>query len=124
MTDATQDNPNKLYVGNLPYSVTEEELGQMYAQYGQVTSAKLIIDKMSGRSKGFGFVEFSNAQEAQAALEATNGMDMNGRPLMVKVARPFVPRERSQGFGGGGGGFDRRPRYDRNDRRGGDRYHN
>ncbi len=119
MTDATQDNPNKLYVGSLPYSVTEEELGQMYAQYGQLVSVKLIVDKMSGRSKGFGFVEFSSAEEANAALEATNGMQVGERNLMVKVARPFAPRENR---GGDRGGF-RPHRNDRgNDRRGNDRY--
>jgi RNA recognition motif-containing protein len=107
MSDNTQVNKNKLYVGNLPYSMSEDDLREMFGQYGQVTQVTLITDKMSGRSKGFGFVEFSDEAAATAAAEATNGQDVNGRALMVNVARPQMPREnRPGGFGGGSrGGF-------------------
>lgn len=91
----------KLYVGNLPYSVDNAELEQMFAQYGQVQSAEVIIDRTSGRSKGFGFVEMASDAEAQAAIEALSGKDHGGRPLTVNEARPREPR--SGGFGGGGG---------------------
>lgn len=113
MQDNTQVNNNKLYVGNLPYSITQEELQQLFGQYGEVTNVTLIIDKMSGRSKGFGFVEFAAADQAAAAAEAVNGQDLSGRALIVNVARPQEPRDDRRGgggfrprqsFGGGGGG--------------------
>ena len=87
----------KLYVGNLPYSVTDSELQQMFATHGTVTSAQVIMDRDTGRSKGFGFVEMANDGEAQAAIDALNGQQMGGRPLTVNEARP------KEGGGGGGG---------------------
>jgi cold-inducible RNA-binding protein len=102
-----QDNNSKLFVGNLPFSTTEDELRDLFGQFGEVTSVKLIIDKMTGRSKGFAFVEFATPDAAQAAIEATNGQDFNGRAMVVNIARPFQPRERGdfQGRGGDRGGF-------------------
>lgn len=98
----------KLYVGNLPFSTTDQDLGNMFAQAGQVVSAKVITDRDSGRSKGFGFVEMNSDEEATAAISKFNGTDMNGRPLTVNEARPMAPREGGGGgrggFGGGGGG--------------------
>lgn len=82
----------KLYVGNLPYSTTNEELSQLFSQSGTVASAQVIIDRMSGRSKGFGFVEMSNDDEALAAIEAMNGKEMGGRAIVVNEARPLEPR--------------------------------
>ena len=92
----------KLYVGNLSYSVTSESLGQMFAPHGKVDSAEVIVDRMTGRGKGFGFVEMSTDQEAQAAITALNGKDCEGRAMGVNEARPREPR--AGGFGGGGGG--------------------
>jgi RNA recognition motif-containing protein len=91
----------KLYVGNLPYSVGGSDLQAMFSQYGTVTSAQVIEDRETGRSKGFGFVEMASDQEAQAAISGLNGQDQNGRPLTVNEARP---REDRGGGGGGGGG--------------------
>jgi RNA recognition motif. (a.k.a. RRM, RBD, or RNP domain) len=93
---------NKLYVGNLAYSVRDESLQEAFAQFGTVTSAKVMMDRDSGRSKGFGFVEMSNDAEAQAAINGMNGQALDGRPLVVNIARPR--EERPGGFGGGGGG--------------------
>jgi RNA recognition motif-containing protein len=92
----------KLYVGNLPFSATEQSLTETFAQCGTVESAKIITDRDTGRSKGFGFVEMSSDAEAQAAIEKFNGKDYGGRPLTVNEAKPMAPRE---GRGGGGGGF-------------------
>ncbi len=92
---------NKLYVGNLAYSITGDTLQQQFSQFGTVNSAKVMTDRDSGRSKGFGFVEMSNADEAQAAISALNGQSVEGRALSVNVARPMEKRE--GGFGGGGG---------------------
>jgi cold-inducible RNA-binding protein len=93
----------KLYVGNLPYTVTDGDLRDMFAQVGDVTSATIIMDKMSHspRSKGFGFVEMTNDNEADAAIEKFNGMDMGGRAITVNVARPPEPRENRGGDRGG-----------------------
>src|SRR3984885_11192320 len=91
----------KLYVGNLSYNVDSSELEQLFAQHGQVISAQIINDRDTGRSKGFGFVEMANDNEAQAAIEALNGQEHNGRALTVNEARP---REERGGGGGGGGG--------------------
>ncbi|MGE5819532.1 MAG: RNA recognition motif domain-containing protein [Deltaproteobacteria bacterium] len=99
----------KLYVGNLPYSVTEERLQQHFAQHGSVVSARIITDKFTGRSKGFGFVEMSSDQEAERAATALNGTDFEGRNIVVSEARPQQPRD-SRG-GGGGGRPPRRDRY-------------
>ena len=91
----------KLYVGNLSYSVSDSELESMFAQFGQVDSARVISDRDSGRSKGFGFVEMANDNEAQAAIEAMNGKESNGRALTVNEAKPLEPRGDRGGFGGG-----------------------
>ncbi len=96
----------KLYVGNLTYGVTDGELQQMFAAHGTVQSAQVIMDRDTGRSKGFGFVEMGSDQEAQAAIAALNGKDSNGRALTVNEAKP---REGGgggggRGYGGGGGG--------------------
>ena len=92
---------NKLYVGNLAYSVRDESLQEAFGQFGVVTSAKVMMDRETGRSKGFGFVEMSSPAEAQAAMNAMNGQPLEGRPLVVNEARPR--EERPGGFGGGGG---------------------
>lgn len=97
---------NKLYVGNLPFSATEAELTEAFSQCGTVTSAKIITDRETGRSKGFGFVEMSNDAEANDAITKFNGADYAGRPMTVNEAKPMVPREGGgggRGFGGGGG---------------------
>ncbi len=96
----------KLYVGNLPYSVTEERLQQHFAQHGSVISARIITDKFTGRSKGFGFVEMSSDQEAERAVTALNGTDFEGRNIVVSEARPQQPRAPRPG-----GGPPRRDRY-------------
>ncbi len=92
---------NKLYVGNLAYSVRDEDLQQAFAQFGSVTSAKVMMDRDTGRSKGFGFVEMSTDAEAQAGINGMNGQALDGRALVVNEARPR--EERPGGFGGGGG---------------------
>lgn len=92
----------KLYVGNLAYSVRDETLQQAFGAYGNVASAKVMMERDSGRSKGFGFVEMSSDSEALAAIEGLNGRELEGRALTVNEARPMEPR--SGGFGGGGGG--------------------
>jgi RNA recognition motif-containing protein len=101
----------KLYVGNLPYNVTEERLQQHFAQHGSVLSVRIITDKFSGRSKGFGFVELSSAQEAEKAIQALNGTDFEGRNIVVSEARPQAPRAPRPG--GGGFGSGRPPGRDR-----------
>jgi hypothetical protein len=96
---------NKLYVGNLPYSVRDSDLEQSFGQFGTVTSAKVMMERDTGRSKGFGFVEMGSDAEALAAVEGMNGAPLGGRNLVVNEARPMEPRPpRSGGFGGGGGG--------------------
>ena len=95
----------KLYVGNLPYSTTSQELNEMFAAHGGVKSADVIMDRETGRSKGFGFVEMGADAEAKAAIAAMNGVQMNGRALTVNEAKPREPR--TGGFGGGGGGGSR-----------------
>ncbi len=97
---------NKLYVGNLAYSVRDESLQQAFSQYGTVTSAKVMMDRETGRSKGFGFVEMGTDAEAQAAINGMNGQALEGRAIVVNEARPR--EERPGGFrsgGGGGGGY-------------------
>ena len=94
----------KLYVGGLPYSTTDTELKDAFSQAGAVTSAVIIMDKMSGRSKGFGFVEMSSDEEAQKAIDMWNGKDFGGRSLTVNEARPMEERPRRDFRGGGGGG--------------------
>ena len=93
----------KLYVGNLSYGVTSSDLEQLFGQHGQVTSAQVINDRDTGRSKGFGFVEMSSDAEAQAAIGAMNGHESGGRALTVNEAKPREDRPR--GGGGGGGGY-------------------
>ncbi len=92
---------NKLYVGNLAYSVRDESLHQSFSQFGTVTSAKVMMDRDTGRSKGFGFVEMGSDAEAQAAINGMNGQALEGRAIVVNEARPR--EERPGGFGGGGG---------------------
>ena len=94
---------NKLYVGNLPYQVRDSDLEQAFSQFGQVTSAKVMMERETGRSKGFGFVEMSSDAEAQAAISGMNGQPMGGRSIVVNEARP-MENNRPRGFGGGGGG--------------------
>jgi hypothetical protein len=103
---------NKLYVGNLPYTVRDEDLQQSFSAYGSVNSAKVMMERDTGRSKGFGFVEMGNDAEALAAVEGMNGQSLGGRSLVVNEARPMEARPpRTGGFGGprggggGGGGF-------------------
>ncbi len=96
----------KLYVGNLPFSATDQSLADTFSQCGTVESAKIIMDRDSGRSKGFGFVEMSSDTEAEAAISKFNGADYDGRAMTVNEARPMAPREGGgggRGFGGGGG---------------------
>ena len=96
---------NKLYVGNLPYSFRDEDLQRAFSAHGNVTSAKVMMERDTGRSKGFGFVEMGNDAEAQAAINGMNGQPLSGRSLVVNEARPMEPRPpRSGGYGGGGGG--------------------
>src|SRR5271170_1287877 len=108
----------KLYVGNLPFSATDQILSDTFAQCGTVESSKIIMDRDTGRSKGFGFVEMSTDAEAADAISKFNGADYDGRPMTVNEAKPMAPRENRGGFGGrggggggrerrGGGGFDR-----------------
>lgn len=110
---------NKLYVGNLPYNVRDDDLNQAFSQYGAVNSAKVMMERDTGRSKGFGFVEMGSDAEAQAAIQGMHGQSLGGRSLVVNEARPMEPRpprmdggfgggRREGGFGGGGrreGGF-------------------
>jgi RNA recognition motif-containing protein len=93
---------SKLYVGNLTFGVTDAELQEMFQAHGSVRSAQVIMDRETGRSKGFGFVEMGNDQEAQAAIAALNGKEMSGRSLTVNEARP---KEAGGGRSGGGGGY-------------------
>ena len=103
---------NKLYVGNLPYSVRDGDLEQAFGQFGAVSSAKVMMERDTGRSKGFGFVEMASDAEAQAAIEGMNGQPMGGRSLVVNEARPMEARRPPRsgggfgggGYGGGGGG--------------------
>jgi len=98
---------NKLYVGNLPYSFRDDDLQQAFAAHGTVTSAKVMMERDTGRSKGFGFVEMGDDAQAQTAINAMNGQQFGGRGLVVNEARPMEPRPPRSGgggFGGGGGG--------------------
>lgn len=106
---------NKLYVGNLPYGVRDNDLEQAFGQFGAVTSARVMMERDTGRSKGFGFVEMGNDAEAQAAIQGMNGQPLGGRSIVVNEARPMEPRpprtggfgggNREDGYGGGGGGY-------------------
>ena len=96
---------NKLYVGNLPYAFRDSDLEQTFGQYGSVSSAKVMMERDTGRSKGFGFVEMGSDAEAQAAIQGVHGQNFGGRDLVVNEARPMEPRApRSGGYGGGAGG--------------------
>ena len=95
---------NKLYVGGLPYSVTEGRLEEIFAEHGTVQSARVISDKFTGQSRGFGFVEMASGEEAQKAIEALNGTQLDGRTLVVNEARPQEQRPPRTGGGGGAGG--------------------
>ena len=98
----------KLYVGNLPFNTTDESLQEIFAQAGNVQSAKIITDRDTGRSKGFGFVEMSSDAEAADAIQKFNGAEYGGRNMTVAEARPMAPREGGGGHRGGGGGGGRR----------------
>jgi RNA recognition motif-containing protein len=92
---------NKLYVGNLPYSFSDNDMQRTFGEFGSVNSAKVIMDRDSGRSKGFGFVEMSTAAEADAAVKALHGQDLGGRDMVVNIAKPMEARApRSGGYGG------------------------
>ena len=110
---------NKLYVGNLPYSVRDEDLQQSFGQFGSVTSAKVMMERDTGRSKGFGFVEMGSDADAQAAINGMNGQPLGGRSVVVNEARPMEarPPRTGGGFGGGSGGGGG---YGGGDRSGGD----
>jgi RNA recognition motif-containing protein len=112
----------KLYVGNLPYSVSDSDLAELFAPHGTVQSAQVIMDRDTGRSKGFGFVEMGSDQEAQAAIAALNGQERDGRPLTVNEARPKPEGGGGGGrggYGGGGGGGRGRGGYGGGGGRGG-----
>ncbi len=99
-----------IYVGNLPYETTSDDLLELFGSYGQVVSAQVVMDRFSGRSRGFGFVEMANDGEAQAAIDALNGQPYGNRPLTVNEARPRTDTPRrggggGGGYGGGGGGY-------------------
>ena len=112
---------SKLYVGNLSYSVRDDDLQQQFSGFGDVQSAKVMMDRDTGRSKGFGFVEMGSADQAEAAIRGMNGQNVGGRDMVVNIARPMEPRTggggggfgggRREGGGGGYGGGGGRPRY-------------
>ena len=95
-------NSSRLYVGGLPYATTEDELEELFAAHGSIESVRVITDRMTGRSKGFGFVEMSSIEEAEAAIDKLNNTQLEGRTLVVSEARPREKRENG-GYGGGGG---------------------
>ncbi len=100
-----------IYVGNLPYAATDNDLQELFANYGTVTSARVIMDRMTGRSKGFGFVEMPERAEADQAIEAINGSDFQGRPLRVNESQPRPRNDGGRRGGGGGGGFGGQNRW-------------
>ncbi|QDK36289.1 RNA-binding protein [Bdellovibrio sp. NC01] len=100
----------KIYVGNLSYAMDDQSLTNLFAQYGQVESARIVMDRDSGRSKGFAFVEMSTDAEASTAIDKLNGTDQNGRAINVSEAKPMAPRE-GGGRGQSRGGFSNRSRY-------------
>ncbi len=114
---ASQDaNPRKLFVGNLSYHTTDAQLREYFGQYGELEEVNLVTDRFTGRSKGFAFITFKEESAAQAAIEATNNVEFDGRALVVNVARPPAPREFGGGNRSGGGGG--RP-WQRDNNRGG-----
>ncbi|SHF87507.1 RNA recognition motif. (a.k.a. RRM, RBD, or RNP domain) [Mariniphaga anaerophila] len=101
-----------IYVGNLPYSVVEEDLREIFEEYGEVSAVKIISDKLTGRSKGFGFVEMDDDEEAKKAIEELNNAELSGRNIKVNESRPRSNDSRGGGHRrSGGGGFNRRERY-------------
>jgi cold-inducible RNA-binding protein len=102
----------KMYVGNIPYNATEEDLRGLFSEYGEVESLKIIQDQFTGRSKGFGFIEMVNEEDAKKAIATLNGKDFNGKSLTVAEARPQQKQQsfnkRGSGYGGGGSGRGRR----------------
>ena len=104
---------SKIYVGGLPYSASDAEVEALFAEHGTVESARVITDKFTGQSRGFGFVEMSTQEEAQAAITALHSTEMGGRTLTVNEAKPMAPRSGGGGFGGGGreGGRGRNSRF-------------
>jgi RNA recognition motif-containing protein len=100
-----------IFVGNLSFRATEESVRELFERYGAVTSARIMTDRETGRSRGFAFVEMSNSEEADKAIAALNGYTMEGRPLNVNEARPKPDRGPRPGGGGGGGGRGREPRW-------------
>lgn len=102
------DNKKKLFVGGLSYDTTDESLGELFSQAGTVESAAVIRDRMSGRSKGFGFVEMATEEEAEKAISTLSGQSLDGREISVNIARPKVENPDRGGSGGGGGRFGRR----------------
>ena len=98
---------NKLYVGGLPYSVTEGRLEEIFTEYGAVTSARVISDKFTGQSRGFGFVEMNSSEDAQKAIDALNGTQLDGRTLVVNEAKPMERRDGGGSRDGNGGGRSR-----------------
>lgn len=109
MQDAPQENPKKLFVGNLSFDTTKDTVESIFSEHGTLTDVALITDRMSGRSKGIAFVTYETEEQAKAAIEALNGFELDGREIIVNVARPRAPRDDRGGFNRGGG----------NDRRGG-----
>lgn len=111
---------SKIYVGGLPYSATESEIEALFGEHGTVESARVITDKYTGQSRGFGFVEMASPSEAEAAISALHSTEMGGRTLTVNEAKPMAPRSGGGGggggFGGGGGGGDRGDRGGRGGR--------
>jgi cold-inducible RNA-binding protein len=103
---------NKLFIGNLPYSATEDELKEAFAQAGEVQTVKIVTDRQSGRSKGFGFIEMASEEAAKAAIEKLNGAEYAGRTISVSEARPPEERPAREGRPGGGFGGGRGPRRD------------
>ena len=106
VSEVQKDRDMDIYVGNLAYSTNDESLRSAFAAYGEVASARVVSDRMTGRSKGFGFVEMPDRTQAQAAIDGLNGQDLDGRTLRVNESQPKPREERRGGFGGGaGGGF-------------------
>ena len=108
-----------IYISNLNYAVTDADLNELFAEYGEVTSAKVILDRETGRSRGFGFVEMSDDEQAKKAIEELDQAEYDEKTISVSVARPRAERPARGGFNRGGGGNDRRGGYNR----GGDSYH-
>lgn len=109
MNDTPQEDRTKLFVGNLPYSTTQDELTEVFSAHGELVEVKLITDRMTGRSRGIAFVKFSSEEEAAAAIEALHGTEMEGREIIVNVARPQAPRR----------SYNNNRSYDSRDNRGG-----